>query len=319
MICIGIFIIPMQSFSQEDVASSEAMLVEQQDINFQTFFFESLQQKAIENYDKAIYALEACKNIDQKSVAVFFELSKNYVFLLKYTEAEFYILKGLELEPNNIHMLRHLKEIKTNQNDYTGAVKIQYQIIKIKPEEEADLVILYIKSGEIDKAIVVLKKLDKLNKLPKHLVALKQSLLQISIPSEKNISPKPNFRQQPKSKTELLKEQYNLKRDYSSLKVLLERELIAKQYLELHNDSKEAIDLYPMQPYVYLMHGISLNSLRKYQEAIFILESGLEYLIDNDGQKAQFMEQLSLSYKGLGDNKTASSYYKKSLDLQKKD
>ncbi|MDH3322285.1 MAG: hypothetical protein OEM04_04795, partial [Flavobacteriaceae bacterium] len=61
---IGIFLIPILAFAQEDVASSEAMLIEQQNINFQTFFFEALQQKAIENYDKAIYALEACKNID---------------------------------------------------------------------------------------------------------------------------------------------------------------------------------------------------------------------------------------------------------------
>jgi Tfp pilus assembly protein PilF len=31
------------------------------------------------------------------------------------------------------------------------------------------------------------------------------------------------------------------------------------------------------------------------------------------------MEQLSLSYKGLGQNKIATSYYKKALNLRKKD
>ena len=82
IILTGILIIPVFSFSQEDVASREEKVIEQESINFQTFFFEALQQKAIENYDKAIFALEACNNIDSKNVAVLYELSKNYVFLL---------------------------------------------------------------------------------------------------------------------------------------------------------------------------------------------------------------------------------------------
>ena len=165
VIFLGVIFHSFLAIGQEDVVSSEEMLVEQQHINFQTFFFEALQQKAIGNYDKAVFALEACNNIDKDNVAVLFELSKNYAMLIKYTEAEYYILKGLENEPLNLHMLRHLKEIKTKQNDYLGAIKVQNTIISLKPEEEADLVILYIKSGEIDNAIKLLKKLDDLNKL----------------------------------------------------------------------------------------------------------------------------------------------------------
>jgi len=318
IIGIVIFMMSINIYAQEDIASKEAMLIEQENINFQTFFFESLQQKAIGNYDKAVYALEACKNIDKESVAVLFELSKNYAFLLKYTEAEYYTLKGLEIKPSNLYMLRHLKEIKTRQNDYKGAVKIQLKIIQLKPKEEADLVILYIKSGEINKAITVIKKLDKEDRLPSHLVALKESLIQPKpvITEKRNHSV---FKEEPKNKTELLKENYNLKKDYNSLKLVLERELKTKQYLELLKDSEQAIDLYPAQPFVYLMHGMAFNNIRKYNEAIKTLEQGLDYLIDDNDLKSQFLEQLSLSYKGLGNNKTASSYYKKALDLRKKE
>ncbi len=317
VIKIGIILIPFITFAQEDVASREAMLVEQQNINFQTFFFEALQQKAIGNYDKAIYALEACKNIDKESVAVLFEISKNYVFLSKFTEAEYYILKGLEIEPLNLYLLRHLKEIKTKQNDYNGAIIIQNKIIKLKPEEESDLVILYIKSGEIENAISLLKKLDKNNKLPEGLISLKESLLQENpvVIEKRNNS---TFKEQPKSKTKLLKEDYKLKKDYNSLKLLLDRELKTKQYLELLKDSEHAISLFPAQAYVYLMNGIALNNTRNYKEAIKILDFGLEYLIEDDELKAQFMDQLSLSYKGLGDNKISSSYYKKALELRNK-
>ena len=168
----GFLLCSLVAVSQEDVASSEAMLVEQEEINFQTFFFEAIQQKSIGNFDKAIFALEACNNIEKENVAVLFELSKNYAFLFKYTEAEYYILKGLEKEPVNLYMLRHLKEIKTKQNDYQGAITVQKKIVKLKPNEEADLVILYIKSGKMDEAIALLKKLDKNDKVPEGLESL---------------------------------------------------------------------------------------------------------------------------------------------------
>ncbi len=235
VIWFGVFLIPIYLLAQEDVASKEVMFIEQENINFQTFFFESLKQKAIGNYDKAIYALEACNNINKESVAVLFEFSKNHSFLNKYTEAEFYILKGLEIEPSNIYMLRHLKEIKTKQNDYKGAINIQQKIVVINPNEEADLVILYIKSGDIEKAISVIKKLDKKDNLPSHLVALKESLIKTThVINEKSNNA---FNDQPKSKTELLKDNYNLKKDFNSLKLVLERELKTKQYLNLLKDS----------------------------------------------------------------------------------
>ncbi|MCF6296708.1 MAG: hypothetical protein L3J08_01790 [Flavobacteriaceae bacterium] len=316
VVWIGFFLISGFIYSQEDLTSTDEYMNEQQGINFQTFFFESLQQKAIENYDKAIFALEACYNIDNESIAVLFELSKNYYFLFKYTEAEYYILKGLEFEPTNIHLLRFLKEIKEKKNDYKGATNIQNKIILLKPEEESDLVILYIKSGEIDQAIALLTKLDSINKLPASLVALKKSLTQTESEKKENFK---EVEELPKSKLDLLKESYSLKNDYNSLKLVLETELKTKQYLDLLNDSEEAINLYPAQPYAYLMNGVALNNLRKYRIAIEKLELGLEYLIDDSEIEAQFMEQLSLSYKGLRQNKIATSYYKKMLNLRKKE
>lgn len=307
----------MISIGQEDVASTESMLIEQQEINFQTFFFEALQQKSIGNYDKAIFALEACDNIEQENIAVLFELSKNYVFLFKYTEAEYYILKGLERDPVNLYMLRHLKEIKTKQNDYQGAIAIQNRIIKLKPEEEADLVILYIKSGDIDEAIALLKKLDHINKVPEGLESLKESLLQD--PKEPLSSGSNQITEvESKSKVELLRDDYELKKDFDSMKLLLERELKTKQFLDLLKDSEDGLARFPAQPFLYLMHGRALNQLRKYDEAIKSLEDGLDYLIDDDVMKVDFLNELSLSYKGLGNNKMASKFYNEAIELKEK-
>jgi tetratricopeptide (TPR) repeat protein len=299
------------------VVSTEDMLVEQQQINFQTFFFEALQQKAIGNFDKAVYALEACNNIDKNNIAVLFELSKNYDLLIKYTEAEYYILKGLENDPMNLHMLRHLKEIKTKQNDYLGAIKVQQKIISIKPEEESDLVILYIKSGEIESATKLLKKLDDLNKLPIGLRALKESLLQEPDGSIEELS-KPIIVENPKRKVDLLKEEYTLNKDFNTLIMLLEQQWKTKQYLELLKHSEDGLSLFPAQPQLYLMNGRALNSLRKNNEAIAILEEGLDYIIEDDQLTSAFYEELSLSHKALGNNKMATEYYNQAIELKAK-
>lgn len=300
--------------SQEDLVSTEAMLVEQEEINFQTFFFEAIQQKSIGNFDKAVFALEACNNIEKDNVAVLFELSKNYAFLFKYTEAEFYILKGLEKEPVNLYMLRHLKEIKTKQNDYQGAIMVQNKIVKLKPNEEADLVILYIKSGKMDEAIALLRKLDKMDKVPEGLESLKESLLQ-ETPNAIVSDPNPIVADS-KSKVDLLRDDYELKRDFNSLKLLLERELKTKQFLELLKDSEKGLEMFPAQPFLYLMNGRALNNLRKYEEALKSLEDGVDYLIEDDLMKVDFLKEMSLSYKGMGNNKMSSKLYQQAIELK---
>ena len=317
IIMTGALFCSLLAIGQEDVVSSEEMLVEQQNINFQTFFFESLQQKSIGNYDKAVYALEACNNIEKGNIAVLYELSKNYALLIKYTEAEYYILKALENDPNNLHMLRHLKDLKTKQNDYLGAIKIQSKIIRLKPEEEAELVILYIKAGEIESATKLLKKLDDLHKLPAGLRSLKESLVQdVNGPTDQ--APEAIHEEAPKRKVDILKEDYNLKKDYTSLKLLLESQLKTKQYLDLLKDSEEGLSFFPAQPFLYLMNGKALNSLRKYKDARLSLEEGLDYIIDDNSLKADIFEEISLSFKALGDNKSASDYYKQAEELRSK-
>jgi len=317
-------------WSQEDVASTEEMLVEQQSINFQTFFFEALAQKAIGNYDKAIYALEACHDIDKKDRAVLFELSKNYSYQFKYTEAEYYGRMALDLEPENMYMLRHLKDIKTKQNDYSGAIGVQKRIIALNPDEEADLIILYIKSGEIDQAVSLLRKLDAENKIPEGLIALKESLLQQgeagamnpvqALQSTESISPNEEIDRElmasPASKAETLLETYERDRSYKNLVPLLERELKTKQFLDLLKHSDEGLSLFPAQPFVYLMKGTALIQLRKNSEAAETLQEGLDYLIDDPEMEYRFMEQLSLAFKAMGDNKKATEFYNKAQEIK---
>ena len=297
--------------AQEDEAMRLKMQEEQQIISFDTFFFEALKQKTIGNFDKAIYALEECQDIDAKNVAVFFEFSKNYFELNKYTEAEYYATQALELEPKNIYVLRHLKEINLRQNDFEGAVVAQSLIVEQYPEEESELIFIFLRAGKIDEAKSVLIKLDAEDKLPDSFASIKQSLLQdkteafLEHGAEKPL---------PLSTLEQLRVTFREEKTYAAMNAILENELKTKQYLDLLEDSTTAIEFFPAQPYVYLMNGLALNSLRKYQEAISVLELGFDMIVEDPEMESKFYEQFSLAYKALGDKKKAAEYYQKMLD-----
>ncbi len=310
------FLFPIMLFSQEDIASKEELLVEQQQINFDTFFFEALQQRAIGNFDKAVFALEECQKIEKLNLAVFFEFSKNYYDLHKYTEAEYYGNQALNLQPDNLNILSYLKKINLRQNDYKEAIRIQHLIVAQKPELESDLIFIHIRSGDVESAKKIMKKLEDQNRLPATFNSLKKSLFQTETETtEREI--RPQYETLPTTKLDRLKEIYQEKKDYPSLKNVLERELKTRQFLLLNKDSKEALSLYPSQPLFYLLNAISLNNLRKYNEAIGILNSGMEFLVDDKILESRFMDQLSLSFKALGNNKKATEYYNKMLELKK--
>ena len=76
---------------QEIISGKKDVSNEEKNLEFQTHFFEALKQKAISNYSKAIESLEQCYLIDSTSLAVEFELSKNYLALKNYFEAEIFI------------------------------------------------------------------------------------------------------------------------------------------------------------------------------------------------------------------------------------
>ncbi len=59
----------------------------------------------------------------------------------------------------------------------------------------------------------------------------------------------------------------------------------------MYVDSKEALELFPAQPYLYKMNGFASNKLGKYNEAIDVLTLGIDFVIDNTILEADFYEQ----------------------------
>ena len=288
---------------------------EQKDLNFQNFFFEALQHKAIGNFDKAISALENCQNIKNDDKAVEFEFAKNYFELDKFYEAETYIKKALIKEPENLYMLVLLKDIYNNQNNFKDALEVQKKILVKDPTSQLDLVSLYIKNHQINKAKQLLIDLDKKGILSANLLPFYESLLKGNVLTPTSvITNKPIEKQ---SAEELIKT-YKKDNTFAVLKLLLQKLNAKKQFLTLEKYSNEAIELFPAQPMVYLMNARALNQKKEYQNALSILEKGFDYIVEDNLLEANFYEQMSLSYKGMGQNVNASKYYNKAIALRQK-
>ena len=293
----------------------EELQNEQKELNFQNFFFEALQQKAIGNFDKAISALENCQNIKNNDKAVEFEFAKNYFELDKYYEAEMYIKKALVKEPDNLYMLVLLKDIYNNQNNFKDALEVQKKILIKDPTSQLDLVSLYIKNHQIENAKQLLIDLDKKGILSANLLPFYESLLKGSVLTPTSVTTSKPIEKQ---SAEELKKTYKTNNSFAVIKLLLQKLNAKKQYLALENYSKEAIELFPAQPLVYLMNGRALNQKKEYQNALQVLERGFDYIVEDVLLEANFYEQMGLSYKGLSQNVNASKYYNKAIALRQK-
>lgn len=91
------------------------------------------------------------------------------------------------------------------------------------------------------------------------------------------------------------------------------------KYQEAADKSKETIDLFPSQPVLYLLNGVSLNKLDKPNEAITTLNDGIDYIIDDNKMLSDYYKQLNIAYIKIGNTTKAGEYAKKAdkLSLEK--
>jgi tetratricopeptide (TPR) repeat protein len=95
--------------------------------------------------------------------------------------------------------------------------------------------------------------------------------------------------------------------------VIMEYEF--QQYQQLYTDCKKAIELYPSKSKLYLLAGVSANQLKKYSEAIEILELGKEFTGKNQELKAEFYAQLGQAYFKNKLHQEANESYTKAIEL----
>lgn len=106
--------------------------------------------------------------------------------------------------------------------------------------------------------------------------------------------------------------------NFGVLRKMLLLQLDLERYEKAKVGSELAIELYPSQPILYLVNGVSLVNLNQYEDAIDILSMGMDYIIDDLTMESDFFDQIGEAYLKMGNQTKASEYKERSFQLKKK-
>jgi tetratricopeptide (TPR) repeat protein len=93
-------------------------------------------------------------------------------------------------------------------------------------------------------------------------------------------------------------------------------QLDIEDYKTVITDSESALELYPAQPFLYLVNGVANNKLKQYQTAVDYLETGLDFLVDNPQMEADFYSELSIAYRNLNNINKSETFAKKAQSIK---
>ncbi|MGC6430361.1 MAG: tetratricopeptide repeat protein [Jejuia sp.] len=409
---------------------------------FQELFFEALKQKGVENYDRAVDALQKCIAIDKEPAVLYYELGKNYIKLKNFGAAEDALKTAVDKEPDNEWYLDELYGYYVLQDDLKKALKTVQQLVKYHPDYKEDLAGLYVRMEKYDDALEILDDLDASfgisaardvlrNRIYEATGRAKDQIENLETRVENNpeneanylaliyryseqneterafetaqelLRVKPNsqivhlalykfyldrnntdeainsmkivvqsseikpdaklkvlsdfvsfVKENPQYENELLKattlldgqtdantlidlgvyylnkndKQNALSYFEQALKLDSENFDVLKNVLLLHIDLKQfdvaktkseaAMLKYPAQPLCYLVNGVALNELEKPKEAIEVLESGLDWTVEDAAMEADFYKQMAKAYELLNNTTKAKSFMDKANALK---
>lgn len=152
---LSLFVLPFSGWTQtepEDIA----MVSDE----FQDSFYESLLQKGIENYDKAIVALEKCLVSQPNNATIHFELGKNYLALKQYENAYQSFQKATQIEPKNRWFWVGIYDLSFQTKNYDQAMAAVQQLILFDERYKDDLIPLYMMTNQFEKALALIKEMD---------------------------------------------------------------------------------------------------------------------------------------------------------------
>ncbi|MBL4745441.1 MAG: hypothetical protein JKY08_03655 [Flavobacteriaceae bacterium] len=298
------------SFSYGQTSLSEPKYRE-----FHEYFFTGLKEKGIGNYKKALHSFEKAHQIDGQDLGTLFELSKVQALLLDFNDATHFALLFLDNEPENQFVLAHLATVYTKQYRYDDAIKTRKKILKIAPKQVDELILLYLKNKEKEKALKLIKKAEDNAYATLRTISLKKYVLKRLAPKKKMMD-KVNVRAKNRKDLKASVRQEGSYKSYLNLVKYEERLQLYKQLLE---DASEGLELYPSQSQLYLSKGIALNKLEKFNLAIETLLIGVDFVIENPQLEAKFYHQLAVSYGELNQSSQAKKFVEKRLKLLKKE
>jgi len=170
--------------------------------DFQDAFFESLKQKGIENYDKAIVELEKCLKIQPNNATIYFELGKNYLEEKEYKKAYESFEKATKIDPTNRWFWVGMYDVCYENKEFEKAIPIVLKLIEFKKEYKEELVSLYMNTDQYDKALELINELnDQVGKLEMRTIYKAQILQDPKYNSSERINLLEQIKKNPKEES----------------------------------------------------------------------------------------------------------------------
>lgn len=298
---IGVFNSPMSSYAQEDqdidVEQSAEVFLEEYSDTFQENFFEGLKQKGIRNYDRAITYFLECKKLQPQNTVVSFELAKFHLYDKQLIVAQEYALEALNGEPENYWYAETLINIVEARKSVIEEVKEELPwnntVLRGNIAEIYFLKGNYLNAKSVLKGVKTSKKYERLEMKITDSIAKQSKKINPILQSPKPVS----------------SQDLDSVEDY---KIQIETLLGATtDNVKLFQTTEEAIENFPSQPYFYYANGAALNRAQKHKEAIDILETALDYLIDDVSLENAIYKELVNAYTATNNTSKANMYLSK--------
>ncbi len=104
--------------------------------------------------------------------------------------------------------------------------------------------------------------------------------------------------------------------NFSLLKKTLLLQINFNKFSEAGKLSADALEIFPAQPFLYLVNGVANIKLNNIDDAIESLENGIDYLFDDLKMEKDFYEQLSIAFLQKGDREKGDHYAKKASEIK---
>lgn len=157
LLCIlGIILFPVLLWAQTEPEDIKL------DTNqFQELFYQSLLQKGIENYDKAIMALDKANKIKPNDATVYYELGKNYLALKEYKSAYNSFESATKIDPKNKWFWVGMYDVSYETKNFSQGIIVINKLIEFDPKYKEDLTSLYMATNEYEKALALIQELNE--------------------------------------------------------------------------------------------------------------------------------------------------------------
>lgn len=191
-------------------------------------------------------------------------------------------------ESKLVHLALYKYFLDNNETDKAiESMKITLTAPEITPEAKAkvfnDFVNFVSKNPQYEKDLIEMTAMVGIEKSTKTLTELGQYYLKLDDKSKALQYFEEAYKQEPKN--------------FAIIKDMLLLQLDLNMDVKAAKMSQEALDLFPAQPILYLISGVANNKLMQPKKAIEKLETGLDYVIEDQKMESDFYKQLSVAYK----------------------